>query len=133
MRQEKLMRFSWTIQPGQRLATRPEQTAAHREVTNVRSQRNGGWSAITHVKVMNSEIVNVAMGQRTHDLEASNAVRVRGECAATCRGPKPWQAIQRITSELGRAMPFPAEASNKLKRQGGCMTAWQSDQLIVEE
>jgi len=30
-------------------------------------------------------------------------------------------------------MPFPEEASNKLKKQGGCMTVWQSDQLIVEE
>ena len=99
----------------------------------MRSQRNGGGSAITQVKVMNSEIVNVAMGQRTHGLEASSAVRDRGECAATCRGSKPWQATQRITSELGRAIPFPEEASNKLKKQGGCMTVWQSDQLIVEE
>ncbi len=56
-----------------------------------------------------------------------------GECAATCRGLSPWQAIQRTTSELGRAMPFPKEASNKPKRQGGGMAAWQSDQLVVEE
>ena len=48
------------------------------------------------------------------------------------RGLSPWQVIQRFASELGRAMSLPTEASNKLKRQGGGMAAWQSDQPIVE-
>jgi len=52
---------------------------------------------------------------------------------AACRGLSPWQVIELFTSELGRAMLFPLEASNKLKRQGGGMAAWQSDRLIVEE
>ena len=99
----------------------------------MRSQWNGGWSAITKVKGMNPEIFIVARGQRTHDLEARNAVCALGECTATCRGSNPWQVIQRITSELGRAIPFPIEASNKLKKQGGCTAVRQSDQLIVEE
>jgi hypothetical protein len=30
-------------------------------------------------------------------------------------------------------MPFLREASNKLKRQGGGMAAWQSDRLIIGE
>ena len=81
---------------------------------------------------MSPVIFIVALGQGLHDLEASIAACVYGECVATCRGLSPWQVIQRIASELGRAMPFPMEASNKLKRQGGGMAAWQSDQLIVE-
>ena len=34
MCQDKLMRFSWIIQPGQRLTTGPELSVARREVTN---------------------------------------------------------------------------------------------------
>ena len=98
----------------------------------MRSQRKGGGSAITQVKVMNPENSIVVRGQGAHGLEASNAARAKGECAATYRDSKPWQAIQRITSELGRAMPFPTEASDKPKRQEGCKAVWQSDQLIVE-
>ena len=81
---------------------------------------------------MSPVIFIVALGQGLHDLEASIAACASGECVAACRGLSPWQVIQRIVSELGRAMSFPMEASNKLKRQGGGMAAWQSDQLIVE-
>jgi len=34
--------------------------------------------------------------------------------------------------ELGRAMLFSNEASNKLKKRGGGMAAWQSDWFVVE-
>jgi len=132
VRQEKLMWFRWTIHPDQRLTTRSEPNAAHWEVTNVRSQRKGGGSAITQVKVLSPEIIIIAMGQGFHFLEASNAVHAKGECNATCRGPSPWQAVQRTTSELGRSLSLPTEASNKLKRQGGGMVIGKSDQLIVE-
>ena len=82
---------------------------------------------------MSLEITNIAQGQGFHFLEASITACEKGEYAVTCRGLSPWQVIGRITSELGRAMPFPKEAPNKLKRQGGGMAVWQSDQLIVEE
>ena len=36
-----------------------------------------------------------------------------GERGTPCRGLSPWQVIQRFTAELGRAMPFPTEASNE--------------------
>ena len=97
----------------------------------MRSQRKGGRSAITQVKVLSPEISIIAMGQGFHFLEASNAVRAKGECIATCRGLSPWQAVQRTTSELGRSLSLPTEASNKLKRQGGGMVIGKSDQLIV--
>jgi hypothetical protein len=36
-----------------------------------------------------------------------------GEYGTPCRGLSPWQVVQRFTAELGRAMPFPKEASNE--------------------
>ncbi len=103
----------------------------------MRSQRKGGLSAITQVKVLSPEITNVTLGQGFHVLEAGSAACVKGEHVGGVSGSEPiWacmgQAIELFTSELGRAMLFPLEASNKLKKQGGGMTAWQSDQFIVE-
>jgi len=57
------------------------------------SQREGGLSAITQVKVFSPEIINIAQGQGFHFLEASTAARVKGECVAACRGLSPWQVI----------------------------------------
>ena len=45
----------------------------------MRSQRDGGLSAITQVKVLSPEIINIALGQGFHFLEASNAACVKGE------------------------------------------------------
>ena len=46
MRQVKLMQISWTIQPGQRLTTGPEQNFARKEVTNY--VKPEGWRFIGH-------------------------------------------------------------------------------------
>ena len=46
MRQAKLMQISWTIQPGQRLTTGPEQNFARKEVTNY--VKPEGWRVIGH-------------------------------------------------------------------------------------
>jgi hypothetical protein len=75
VRQGKLVWASWENQPGQRLTTRPELNSAHWEVTNVRSRREGGLSAVTQVKVLSPEITIDAQGQRFHFLEASIAAR----------------------------------------------------------
>ena len=45
----------------------------------MRSQSDGGLSAITQVKVLSPEIFNVALGQGFHFLEASIAACVKGE------------------------------------------------------
>ncbi len=45
----------------------------------MRSQRDGGLSAITQVKVLSPEIINIALGQGLHFLEASIAACVKGE------------------------------------------------------
>ena len=48
----------------------------------MRSQRDGGLSAITQVKVLSPEITIVALGQGFHVLEASSTARdlVRVSC-----------------------------------------------------
>ena len=52
----------------------------------MRSQREGGLSAITQVKVLSPEIFNIALGQGFHFLEASSAACVRGECVVDVPG-----------------------------------------------
>ena len=54
----------------------------------MRSQRKGGLSAITKVKVFSPVIVNIAPGQGFHILEASTAVCVRGEYVSGVPGSK---------------------------------------------
>jgi hypothetical protein len=50
------------------------------------SQREGGLSAITQVKVLSPEIVNIAQGQGFHFLETSIAACVKGECVSGVPG-----------------------------------------------
>ena len=79
------------------------------------------------------EICLIALGQGFLHPEARNVVRDLASVSASCRGRRPWRVIQRFTVELGRAMLFSNEASNKLKRQGGGVAVWQSDRPILEE
>jgi len=52
----------------------------------MRSQRKGGLSATTQVKVSSPEIDNIARGQGFHFLEASIAACVKGECVSSVSG-----------------------------------------------
>jgi len=52
----------------------------------MRCQRKGGLSATTQVKVLSPEIVNIALGQGFHVLEASIATCVKGECVGGVPG-----------------------------------------------
>ncbi len=54
----------------------------------MRSQREGGLSATTQVKVLSPEITNLAQGQGFHCLEASTAACVRGERVSGVPGSK---------------------------------------------
>jgi hypothetical protein len=54
----------------------------------MRSQREGGLSAITQVKVLSPEMVNIAQGQGFHFLEARTAACVKGECDSGVPGSK---------------------------------------------
>ncbi len=52
----------------------------------MRSQREGGLSATTQVKVSSPEMYNIAQGQGFHFLEASTATCVNGECVCGVPG-----------------------------------------------
>ena len=54
----------------------------------MRGQREGGLSAITQVKVFSPEMNIIAPGQGFHDLEASIAACVKGECVSGVPGSK---------------------------------------------
>jgi len=54
----------------------------------MRSQGDGGLSAITQVKVLSPEIINVALGQGFHFLEASIAGYDKGEYVSDVPGSK---------------------------------------------
>jgi len=116
VRQVKLMQISWTIQPGQRLTTRPEQNFVRKEVTNY--VRPKGWRIIsqTQVKVSSPEMNIVAAGPRVSFSGSQQRDKRFGERVATGRGRSPWRVIQRFTSELGRTVSLPKEASNKLRK-----------------
>jgi hypothetical protein len=52
----------------------------------MRSQREGGLSAITQVKVLSPEIINVTLGQGFHFLEAGTAACANGEHVGSVSG-----------------------------------------------
>jgi hypothetical protein len=54
----------------------------------MRSQREGGLSATTKVKVLSPEIFLVALGQGFHFLEASIGMHIMGECISDVPGSK---------------------------------------------
>jgi len=131
--QEKLMQISWTIQPGQRLTTRPELNFAREEVTNhvkPKGRRMIGHNASEGIEPRNAPCCT---GPRVSWSGSQQCGMRQGEYVTPCRGLSPWQVIQRFAAELGRAMPFPKGSLQQAdKRQGGGMAVWQSDQLIVE-
>ena len=113
MCQGKLMQISWTIQPGQRLTTRPELNFAREEATNhvrPKGRRMIGRNASEGIEPRNC---HRRIGPRVSWSGSQQRDTRQGECAAPCRGLSPWQVIQRFASELGRAVPFPKEASNE--------------------
>ena len=52
----------------------------------MRSQRDGGLSVITQVKVLSPEIILIALGQRFHDLETNIGIHIIGECDSDVPG-----------------------------------------------
>ena len=80
------------------------------------SQRDGGLSATTQVKVFSPEIPFVAAGPRVSFPGSQQRGMRFGECVEPGRGRSPWQVNQRSASELGRAVLLPREASNKLTK-----------------
>ena len=93
----------------------------------MRSQRKGGLSATTQVKVLSPEIGNIAQGQGTHNLEASIAACVNGEYASDVPGSE--SVAGKLTVHIGTWENHVApngsfQSALGGKRQGGNMAAW---------
>ena len=71
--------------------------------------------------------INIAQGQRVHDLEASSAACVTGEYVSAVSGSE--SAAGNLTVHIGtwESHTAPKEAPDKPKRQGRSMAVWQSD------
>jgi hypothetical protein len=65
----------------------------------MRSQRKGGLSATTQVKVLSPEIINIALGQGFHFLEANIAACAKGE--HVCDVPGSESVAGRLTVQIG--------------------------------
>ena len=65
----------------------------------MRCQRKGGLSATTQVKVLSPEIINIALGQGFHFLEASIATCVKGEYV--CEVPGSESVAGKLTVQVG--------------------------------
>jgi hypothetical protein len=67
------------------------------------------------IEPRNLSILHWAKGFTTWKPVALHATMA--SVSATCRGRRPWRVIQGFTTELGKAISFPKEASNEPKRQ----------------
>ncbi len=83
----------------------------------MRSQRDGGLSAITQVKVLSPEITIVALGQGFHFLEASIAACVKGEHVSDVPGSE---------SMAGNRTVYIGTWENRAAPQGKPPTSWRS-------
>ncbi len=90
----------------------------------MRSQRKGGLSATTQVKVLSPEIVNIARGQGFHFLEASIAACANGECVSGVPGSESVAGKRTVYIGTWENHIVPIKAVNKLKKQGDSMAMW---------
>ncbi len=89
----------------------------------MRSQRDGGLSAITQVKVLSPEIFIVALGQGFHFLEASIAACVEGEPVSNVPGSESMAGDRtvHIGTWESRAVPHESfqQAEEARRKYGG--------------
>ena len=89
----------------------------------MRSQRDGGLSAITQVKVLSPEIFIVALGQRFHFLAASIAACVSGEHVSDVPGSESMAGNRtvHIGTWESRAVPHESfqQAEEARRKYGG--------------
>jgi hypothetical protein len=96
----------------------------------VRSHIDSGWSAATKVKVVSPEICYSRWARGWFALKPASLQALFGESATACRGRRPQRVIQRIASELGRAVSL--ACPDKPTTQGRATEIRQSDRLILE-
>jgi len=81
------------------------------------SQRNGRLSTITKVKVLSSETMHTALGERLIVLEASIAACVNGECVSNVPGSETMVGNRIVCIGTWEGHIVPQEASNEPKRR----------------
>ena len=115
--QEKLVQTSWTIQPGQRLTTGPEQNSEHKEVTNCAEPEQ--WQAIDHNASEGIEPRNyfTALGEGLVVPEASIAACATGEYASDVPGSETMVGNRIACTGTWESHIVPTEASNEPKRR----------------
>jgi hypothetical protein len=87
VRRGKLLWISWTIQPGQRLTTRPERNLMYIEVTRYAELKERRMiSRNASEGFYSPEICLFALGQGFLHPEASIAAHVNGECVSGVPG-----------------------------------------------
>ena len=114
----KLLWISWTIQPGQRLATRPELNLMYIEVTRYAKLKERRM--ISHNEsegCYSPEICPVALGQGFFHLEASIATHDNGECVSGMPGSQTIAGHSTVHSGTRERHAVPKEASNESKRR----------------
>src|ERR1035441_7169366 len=111
------MQISWTIQPGQRLTTKPELNFAREEVTNHVRPKGGRMIGRNASEGIEPRNFHRRTGPKVSWPGSQQCGMRQGEHDTTCRGRSPWQVIQRFASELGRAMPF-SKGSFQRSRRG---------------
>jgi len=95
----------------------------------------GRDQAITEVKVLSHEKVNVTEADTVESVESSMATTARGEVVATPSGSKAMAGYQKADAGTGETRSVPEEVcSNKPKKGEEIqMTLWESDQPIVPQ
>jgi len=121
---------SWLIQPGQSLTNRPEQNFACGEVTNCvepKGRRIVGHNESEGLKLRNQSQLHWAKVYTSPKPASLHALL--GECDSDV--PESQTMAGNSNVHIG-TWESHIEASNKLKRQGGSMAIWQSDQVVLE-
>jgi hypothetical protein len=118
VRRGKLLWISWTIQPGQRLATRPELNLMYIEVTRYTKLKERRMISHNASEGFYSpEICLVALGQGFLHSEASIAAHDNGECVSGVPGSQTMAGHSTVHSGTREDHIVPKEASDESKRR----------------
>jgi len=114
----KLLWISWTIQPGQRLATRPELNLMYIEVTRYAKLKERRM--ISHNEsegCYSPEICLIALGLGFLRPEANIAAHDNGECVSGVPGSQTIAGHSTVHSGTRERHAVPKEASDESKRR----------------
>jgi hypothetical protein len=118
VRRGKLLWISWIIQPGQRLATRPELNLMYIEATRYAKLKERRMISRNESEGFYSpEICLLALGQGFLHSEASIAAHDNGECVSGVPGSQTIAGHSTVHSGTRESHAVPKEASNEPQRR----------------